>query len=358
MTMSARCIKVLIVEDSQVCRELLNHIYSSDPGIQVMGTASNGDEALAFLKHATPDVISMDIQMPGMNGYEATRAIMSTHPLPIVIVSSSFSRDEVAASFLAIQAGAVALHSKPKGPGHPDYATMAASLIETIKVMSEVNVVRRWNRKGEAARTPSSNGQARSVAEPDDIRIRMVAIGVSTGGPPVLHTILSGLPKSFPVPIVIVQHIAAGFLEGLRDWLTQTTGYPVEIPGHGDLPRAGHAYLAPDGMHLGFDASGHFALSLAAPENGLRPSVAHLFRSVAGVFGDAAIGVMLTGMGRDGAEELKLMKDRGAVTIAQDKESSVVHGMPGEAIDLRAVTHVLPPERISLVLPNLVRRHS
>lgn len=352
MTMSGRCVKVLIVDDSQVSRELLTHIYSADPEIHVVGTARNGEEAIDALRRMKPDVISMDIQMPRMNGYEATRIIMSTQPVPIVIVSSSFSRDQVAASFQAMEAGAVALFGKPRGPGHPDHAAMASALVRTIKAMSEVKMVRRWNPKVEA----SANGPARVPS--GATRIRMVVMGVSTGGPPVLQTILSGLPRTFPVPIVIVQHIATGFLDGLRDWLAQSTGLPVHIATHGGWPEPGQVYLAPDGAHLGFDARGRLALTKEFADNGLRPSVAHLFRSAAAVFGDTAVGIILTGMGRDGAEELKLMRDRGAVTIAQDKESSVVHGMPGEAIAANAAMHVLPPERITAMLLSLIGRKS
>lgn len=349
--MSGRCVKVLIVDDSPVCRELLSHIYASDPELMVVGAVRNGEEAVETTKRLKPDVISMDIQMPKMNGYEATRIIMSTQPVPIVIVSSSFSHDEVATSFLAFQAGALALADKPRGPGHPEYATMSASLIKTIKAMSEVKLVRRWNRKVELPTASPPSVSSRSTSELS--RVRMVVMGVSTGGPPVLQTILSGLPKSFAAPIAIVQHIAVGFLEGLKDWLAQGTSLPVHVAGHGAWPQSGHVYLAPDGAHLGFDVKGRFALSNEPPDNGLRPSVAHLFRSTGAVFGDTAVGVILTGMGRDGADELKAMRDRGAVTIAQDKQSSVVHGMPGEAIAINGATHVLPPQQIAAMLINL-----
>ena len=351
--MSGRCVRVLIVDDSPVCRELLEHIYSSDPELMVVGSARNGEEAVETSKRLRPDIISMDIQMPKMNGYEATRIIMSTQPVPIVIVSSSFSRDEVASSFQAFQAGALALAGKPRGPGHPEYASTAASLIRTIKAMSEVKVVRRWNRGVEtAAAAPAANAYRSSSSE--SARYRIVVMGASTGGPPVLQTILSNLPQNFAAPVVIVQHIAVGFLEGLKDWLDQGASVTVRIAEHGEVPQAGQVYLAPDGSHLGFDAKGRFALSAAPPDNGLRPSVAHLFHSAAAVFGDTAIGVLLTGMGRDGADELKEMRNRGAMTIAQDKASSVVHGMPGEAIAINGAIHVLAPQHIAAMLVNLL----
>jgi two-component system chemotaxis response regulator CheB len=186
--------------------------------------------------------------------------------------------------------------------------------------------------------------------------IRLIGIGASTGGPPVLRTILSGLPKDFSVPIFIVQHMARGFLPGMVDWLSQTTGLGVHIAAHGDEPLAGHAYVAPDDFHLAADARGHIRLAREAAENGLRPAVSYLFRSLAEGCGPSAVGVLLTGMGKDGAAELKQMRDRGAFTIAQDRDSSVVHGMPGEAIELGAASQVLPPERIAGALIAQVAR--
>ena len=161
-----------------------------------------------------------------------------------------------------------------------------------------------------------------------------------------MRTILSGLPVDFPVPLLIVQHIAAGFLPGLVDWLAQTSGFPVRIAAHGEKVAPGCAYLAPDAYHLGLNANGCVALSKQGVENGVRPSVSYLFRSVASLCGSRVMAVLLTGMGKDGAEELKHLKDLGAITVAQDADSSVVHGMPGEAIRLGAATYVLAPDRI------------
>jgi two-component system chemotaxis response regulator CheB len=164
------------------------------------------------------------------------------------------------------------------------------------------------------------------------------------------------LPRHFALPLLIVQHIAAGFLPGLVEWLAQTTGFPIHIATHGEPVAPGCAYLAPDGVHMGLGANCRIALSEHAPENGLRPSVGHLFRSVASVCGGNAVGVLLTGMGRDGAEELKQLKDLGAFTIAQDAASSVVHGMPGEAIKLGAAGYVLAPDKIAAMLAALAAK--
>ncbi len=352
--MPTRPINVLVVEDSAVARALLIHTLTADPTIKVTGCAADGEEAIAMLKRNKPDVVTMDIHMPKLDGFETTRRIMETEPLPIVIVSSSYNSADVQMTFQALDAGAVAAVEKPPGIGDPMYAKLARKLVETVKAMAEVRVVKRWTRARRAAqREPAPPLRASEIKPPDD-RIKIVAMGASTGGPPVLHTILAALPKPFPVPILIVQHISAGFVQGLADWLEQTAALPVRIARHGEQPQPGTAYLAPDGCHMRVDADERLTCVEGERENGLRPAVSCLFRSVAEVFGTRAVGVLLTGMGKDGAQELKLMRDRGGVTIAQDKESSVIHGMPGEAVRLGAAAYVFPPEQIAATLQALV----
>ena len=347
-------INVLVVEDSAVIREFLIHVLSSDPTIQVIGTASNGLEALEAVRQKRPDVITMDIHMPKMNGFDATRRIMETVPTPIIIVSGSSSQEEVSTPFQALEAGALAVVHRPTGPDHPEYAATAKELIQTVKVMAEVKVVRRWARPIKEVSVPLMPKFETKKELPD---VRIVAIGASTGGPVVLEAILSLLPKDFPVPILIVQHMATGFLQGFVEWLTQSTGIPVHIAAHGEHIQPGHVYAAPDGYHMGVQSGGQIQLSKDEPENGLRPSVAYLFRSVAKAFGQKAMGIILTGMGRDGAEELKMMNQLGAVTIAQDEESSVVYGMPGEAVQIGAAAYVMPPEKIAAAMTSLTRKH-
>jgi two-component system chemotaxis response regulator CheB len=269
---------------------------------------------------------------------------METRPVPIVVCSATANPREVATMFRAMEAGAVACVEKPRGRGHPDFDQMAANLRHTVKVMSEVKVVRRWART-RGARPPVTIASQTLNRVPADIKV--IGIGASTGGPQALQEILTGLPKAFPVPILVVQHIAHGFLPGLAEWLNQTTGFQVHIGAYGVLPLPGHVYLAPDDFHMGVTESGRIRLTKEDPLDNLRPAVSYLFRSLADVYGPTAMGVLLTGMGRDGAAELKLMKGHGAVTIAQDRESSVVNGMPGEAIKLGAATHVLPADKIA-----------
>jgi two-component system, chemotaxis family, protein-glutamate methylesterase/glutaminase len=346
-------IRVLIVEDSPTVRELLVQILCTDPAIEVVGTAETGEEAIEAVERTRPDIITMDVHMPRMNGFDATRRIMETRPTPIVIVSGAADATDTAKAFRAIESGALAVLRKPPGAGQPDHEHSASELIRTVKVMSEVKVVRRWPRYRAAEPLPVGSVPADLPFPSVQAQIRMVAIGASTGGPPVLQTILAGLPRNFPVPVVIVQHIAAGFTQGFVEWLAQSSNLSVHVPTDGEPVLPGQAYVAPDGLHMAVSADGRVQLKLEAPENGLRPSVACLFRSVANAYGQSAVGVLLTGMGKDGASELKLMKEQGAVTIAQDKDTSVVHGMPGEAIKLGGATYVLPPDKIGLALTSL-----
>jgi len=343
-------IKVLVVENSPVVREFLVHVLSADPSICVVGTVNDGEQALDAVRRWRPDVITMDIHMPKLNGLEATRRIMETDPTPIVIVSGSRDPQEVNTTFLAVEAGALAVLNRPAGVGHPDHQATARELVQTVKLMSEVKVVRRWPRarREAAVPRPAAISLARELAN-----IRVVAIGASTGGPPALSTLLAALPKDLPAPILLVQHMASGFIHGFADWLAQSSGLPIHVATHGEHILPGHVYIAPDEYQMKMEYGDKVALTKDPPENGLRPSVSYLFRSIVEVYGRDAVAGLLTGMGRDGAEELRLLKDKGAVTFVQDKDSSIVHGMPGEAIRLDAAMFVLPPGKIAALLASL-----
>lgn len=334
-------VKVLVVEDSVSARELLVHILSSDPRFRVLGTARNGQEALEFIQRQKPDVITMDIVMTVMDGLEATRRIMATTPIPVIIVSSSRQSSEVSRTFLALEAGAVAALDKPDAPGSPGYEASASAIRQMVRLMAEVKVVRR-RRSAETPALPTV------LPRPRDVRV--VAIGASTGGPRAIAEILSGLPKAYPAPLLIVQHIAAGFVQGMSEWLRGRTELCVQVASDGEPMVPGRAYLAPDGSHMGIGAGNRIAFSREPPEHGMRPSVSCLFRSVTRRCGGAAVGVLLTGMGKDGAEELLSMRQSGALTVAQDEASSVVHGMPGEAIRLGGASLILCPAEIARLL--------
>ncbi|MDD2734135.1 MAG: chemotaxis-specific protein-glutamate methyltransferase CheB [Desulfuromonadaceae bacterium] len=346
-------IRVLIVEDSQVEQQLLAHILSADPHITVVGIANDGEKALSSLERLKPDVITMDIHMPKLNGFDTTRRIMESNPLPIIIVSGSYDAFDTDKSFRAIEAGALAILRKPIGPGHPGYQNDAAELIRTVKTMSEIKVVKRWPRFRNAAPVPPLPAVAARITHD---KIRVVAIGASTGGPAIIQEIFSALPKNLSAPLLVVQHMASGFMDNFVKWLCATSGFPSHIAVNGEYPAPGHAYFAPDGLHMLVGRDNRIILSGEEPENCLRPSVSRLFRSVAETFGSNALGVLLTGMGRDGAADLKLLRDKGAVTVAQDEESSIIFGMPGEAVKLGAAEFILPPERIAGLLAQLVKR--
>ncbi|MBI4663262.1 MAG: chemotaxis-specific protein-glutamate methyltransferase CheB [Verrucomicrobia bacterium] len=435
-------INVLIVEDSPVLQLLLAHVLEADSQLRVMGTVASGEAALEFLHRETPDVILMDVHLPKVDGFETTRRIMETHPVPIVICSGTSDPTEVSATFRALEAGALAFVAKPVGPADPNFEGVSKNLTQTVKLMSEIRVVRRWGRscqEGSAAGTGPTQEPERRSPDPADSRgrfapdrrsalrspahgpeacaepgepihesgtdgwasqappafspkriiasqnsdhtvsdvsdrseeknqgrggthpdqtqtpLQLVAIGASTGGPAVLQMILSGLAADFPLPILVVQHIAAGFLSGLMEWLQPSCRLPIRAATHAEQPLAGVVYFAPDSQEMGVDGSGRITLAKDKGNESVCPSVGHLFRSVTAACGGSAVGVLLTGMGKDGAEELKRLRDRGGITIAQDEATSIVHGMPGEAIRLGAATFVLPPEQIATTLTRLAK---
>lgn len=343
--MSAAPIRVLIVEDSPVVRQFLAQVFETQPGFELAGAVSDGDEALAAVERLRPDIVTMDVHMARMNGLEATRRIMRQAPLPIVIISGVVE-DQVGATFEALEAGALAFMRRPAGIGSAGHERDVAELVRTVRLMSEVRVVRRR----------SSNGAPMIADAPRWRPLRAVAIGASTGGPPAIQLLLAALPRDFPAPILIVQHIAEGFLDGFVGWLNRLPGIAVQLGVDGELPLPGHAYIAPDGRHMGIGRDGRIRLSDAPPEHGLRPSVAHLLRAVLEVYRDAAAAVLLSGMGSDGAEELLALKRCGAQTFVQDRASAVVYGMPGEAIRLDAARFVMPPEEIGAMLASIAQR--
>jgi two-component system, chemotaxis family, protein-glutamate methylesterase/glutaminase len=346
-------IKVLVVDDSKVVQELLKYIFSSDPEISVIGVAGSGNEAIALTKELRPDVITMDLHMPGMNGFEAIRIIMETSPTPIVIISGSLNNKDVANSLNLLEDGALAVVLRPPGINNPDYQTSSQEILRTVKLMSEIKVVKLFPRQRKLRGQSEFRINPESCSQPE---INLIAIGASTGGPVALQKILSRLNKDLPVPVLIVQHIASGFTKGFVEWLSGYSGIPLKLASDGEYLKAGVGYIAPDGYHMGVQNGMRIILSSTPPENGLRPSVDYLFRTVANISGSNSIGVLLTGMGKDGAIEMKNMKERGAITIAQDSETSVVFGMPAEAIKLGAVDNVLPVEKIAVALIDFVKK--
>ncbi len=343
-------VRVLIAEDSPTLRILIRRILENDPGIRVVGEATNGNEAVALCRSLNPDIVTMDIHMPGMDGYEAIRHIMAEMPRPIVVLTSTESDSRLGITHKAIDYGALMVLGKPKGM--PGADPEADNLISQIKAMADVKVVRRtrWPQP-EQSKMPGKAAMPRSARRQ---RVRLVAIGVSTGGPPALQVILSRLPAGFPAPILVVQHMSRNFIGGLATWLNETTPLQVRVAQTGEKLTPGMVYLAPDGNHLAVTADGSAWLKTMSLVDGHCPSATVLFESAAAVKGPETAGVILTGMGSDGARGLKTLHDAGGYTMAQDEASCVIFGMPREAIAMGAVNEVLPLEMISGRLKELV----
>lgn len=323
-------IRVLVAEPVAELREQLVHILESDPGIKVVAQARDGTEAVEQAEARSPDLVLMAARMPRLDGCQATAEIMVRTPRPIVIVSSGSDDREIELSLNALQAGALLMVERPDGRAHG--ATQRQQLVGAIKAMAGVRVVRRW---------ASHSGRASPIAR-RSAAIRLVAVATSTGGPAALRELLSSLPRGFEPPIVVVQHMAAGFISGLAEWLSTSCDLRVVVPGEGEALRARTVYLAPDNHHLGVVANGRLTLSGAPPVEGFRPSATYLFESVARAYGAAVAAVVLTGMGRDGVDGLHAVRAAGGRVLAQDEASCVVYGMPQEAVRARVAEATLP----------------
>ncbi|MFZ4463354.1 MAG: chemotaxis-specific protein-glutamate methyltransferase CheB [Bacteroidales bacterium] len=349
-------IKVLIVEDSRVVSEYLNFIFINDPLIDVVGNVSNGKMAVEFIKNNKVDVITMDIDMPIMDGLEATRIIMSTTPIPILIVTSSRNANDIHTSIEALAAGALAVIEKPAGIGHPKEEELAKKLTNMVKVMAEVNVITRKPKIKEAPAPPPVSVRQKVLIE-DLILPDVIAVGVSSGGPQALQIVFSKITSRFPAPIVVVQHITDGFLDSLVNWIGNTINCHVHIAKNDEFMLPGHIYFAPNGFQMGVQKSLRAKLTESDGKHSFIPSAAYLFSNIAQTFGKKAIGIILTGMGSDGSKELKLMLDKGAVTIAQSKESALIHGMPGVAIQHGSAKYVLNAEEIGQLLADIEKNY-
>ena len=344
---------VLVVDDSATSRELLTQILNRDPEIVVVGVARDGREALRLAQELRPDVITMDIHMPKMDGFEATKEIMIAAPTPTVIVSASTRVHEVETGMQALRVGALTMLLKPPGPESPGFDRAAKELIDTVKTMADVKVVRHLRRPMRPGPTPPPKRERQAPT-----RFRAVAVAASTGGPPALNRLLGALPDTFPVPVLVVQHIARGFVEGFAKWLDSNIPMRVKIGEDDEALLPGVVYVAPQDRHLGVRPRGRVTLSDDPPIDGFRPAGTYLFQSVAQTFGRQAVALILTGMGRDGVDGLRLVQDTGGLTVAQDEQSSVVFGMPGAAVAENLTDAVLPIDRMAKYLSDLLARGS
>jgi two-component system chemotaxis response regulator CheB len=290
----------------------------------------------------------MDIQMPHLNGFEATKRIMTEAPTPIVICSSLDVRD-VTVSLEALRAGALAVLAKPGGPGTQQFEQESRHFVATVKAMARVKIVRRNQPRVSKAAETVVRPPPRRIARPE-----VVGVVASTGGPAALHHIFHALPAGFRPPVLVVQHIAIGFAEGLAHWLDGASKLHVKVAEDAERLEAGTVYVAPDNRHLGATSDGRVLLSDAPPVGGFRPSGSYLFESLAHAFGGAALGLVLTGMGRDGTDGLRALREAGGTVIAQDEASSDVFGMPAAAINEGLAHLVLPLRAIASQLTELV----
>jgi two-component system chemotaxis response regulator CheB len=328
--------RVLLVDDSAIALSILSRMLAGAPDIAVAGTARDGEEALGLVERLDPHVICTDLHMPGMDGLRFTREVMMRHPRPILVVSVSVQegQDNV---FRLLEAGALDVFPKPRAGLEEEFLKRSDDLKMRIRILAGVRVFRRT-----AGVHAPATGKARTGSGRPDRPFRIVAIGASTGGPQALKTIFEGLPARFPAPVVCVQHIGGEFLAGMVEWLNQTCGPRFKIAEEGETLQDGVVYFPKADGHLLLSRDRRFAYSMDAPLNGHRPSITTTFKSIAGVFKGSAIGVLLTGMGSDGAEGIKEIRDAGGFTIAQDEATSIVFSMPRSAIELDAVNSILP----------------
>jgi len=328
-------IRVLIVEDSRVIREFLEHIIGHDPRLEIVGAVGTAEEALGMLERASPDVISMDIRLPGMNGFEATQRIMAERPTPIVVVSASVENEDLRVTMNALHAGALTVLEKPVGTTSAEYEALAERLCTQLAIMSQVKVVRR-----RAAMALNQHPTSR-IQHPYTGGYRMLGIVTSTGGPSALVQVLGMLGSDFRLPILVVQHITGSFLEGFASWLESACPFSVVVVRDRVIPLPGTAYLATQDRHLRLEG-GVLQVDAGDPVCAQRPSGTVLFESMAKTLGAGALGILLTGMGEDGAAGLLQLRKGGGYTIAENESTAVVYGMPAEAVRLGAVCESLP----------------
>jgi two-component system chemotaxis response regulator CheB len=353
-------IRVLIVDDSGVMRRILSDIITQDKEMEVIGTAADGIEAIQKVESFHPHVITMDVNMPRMNGILAVEHIMKSYPTPIVMISS-VTQYGAEVTLKALELGAVDFIAKPSGDISLDIESLREEIIAKVKTAAKIKVVRTVSK---SIRSPKSSTRALKLnslpiskvypSSPTE-GVSVVAIGSSTGGPYALNVILSELPVHFPCPILIVQHMPEKFTKELAKQLNQKTALKVVEAQDGDKIKPGTVYIAPGSHHMKVTPPGIIQLSRGEKVNGYRPSVDVLMSSVSEVYGKKAIVVLLTGMGSDGARGLYKIKQAQGKTLVQDEQTCTVFGMPKAAIELGGVDYIVPLPLIARRLMGLVR---
>jgi two-component system chemotaxis response regulator CheB len=343
-----RPIRVLVAEDSLFARSVLVKILEADAGIKVVGVARNGKEAVDLVRELRPDVVTMDIRMPVMDGFEATQMIMAENPTPILVISASVGSEDLKISFNAIQAGALDIIEKPRGNLQSGYERLGAEIVRRVRMVAEIRVFRhispRLQRPLAWTPPPGVGGRAPEYA---------VAVGASTGGPSALLSLLQAAPAGFPAPIFITQHISDGFGRGCAEWLARNSALTVKIAEDGERVRGGIVYFTPDRSVLELRGKWEVAVRPQRTRNE-RATIDTMIASVAGAWRERTIAVLLTGMGADGVEGLRRVKEFGGRTVAQDERTSVVWGMPRAAVEAGVADQVLALDEIPQALLRLV----
>lgn len=334
-----------MAEDSIFTQKLLVRILESDPEIEVAGVARNGSDAVELVKELRPDIVTMDIRMPVMDGFQATQVIMSECPTPILVISSSVSSDDLKISFNAIQAGALDIIEKPRGSLKSDYKAIGSDILRRIKLFAGVKVFRHLSpRLQQKISLPAERPEKRGNYD-------VVAIGASTGGPSALNRILMQAPADLPSPVFITQHISEGFGEGCVEWLGRNSAMEVKVARNGDQVLPGTVYFAPDRGIMEVLPSRCINIRRTGGTEE-RLNIDAMMSSVAAVYGARSIGVILTGMGNDGVEGLRKIKEAGGVSLVQDEKTSIVYGMPRAAVEAGLADHVAG---IDEILPRLLK---
>ncbi|MBF0191209.1 MAG: chemotaxis-specific protein-glutamate methyltransferase CheB [Magnetococcales bacterium] len=340
-------IRVVIVDDSLLTRQMLREVLESVPGITVTGEAGNGKQAVEVVRELKPDLVTMDLEMPVMGGLEAIEEIMCAKAVPILVLSSVA---DARVALEAMELGALEVMEKPDLSPES-----AAQLIAKVQLLSGVAVVTRMRpRKTTRLTTPPV------AISPEPWPVQgypyVFALASSMGGPQALARILPALPKDFSCPVVIAQHISDGFARGIVEWLASLCALPVRLAAEGEPLQPGVIHVSPSEFHFTVSASRRVALMERRATDIYRPSCDHLLRSVAEVFGPRAIGIILTGMGSDGAQGMVRIHEKGGVTLAQDEASSLMFGMNQVAIHTGAIQRILPVETIAAEMIRLARR--
>ena len=337
--------RVLIVDDSAFMRQITKDMLSGYSDLEIVGTARDGQDALSRIEELKPDVITLDIEMPKMNGLDALKSIMASNPTPVIMVSSHTKKgSEITIEALAL--GAVDFVAKPQKTS--DMVQLAEEMVRKIRTASRSNKLASISKPVKRS-TPVSIEQKYSTK-----KYSLLTIGASTGGPKALEIILTKLPKSFSIPVLITQHMPPGFTKSFSERLDKLCAIGVSEAKHGDVLQKGHAYIAPGGYHMVLRDRKCIHLIDSPPVEHVRPSINVMMDSIMDFYEGSCIGVILTGMGKDGADAMARLKDYGGMTIVQDHSTSVVFSMPKACIDRHAAEIVAPVEEIACILKQFV----